>query len=150
MRFFGILCKIIAIFGLVMFFSACGDNSAISQATKGIVPTHIKPQIIFKEKVSDKINEILESSGEIRINGKKYFGKYIFDKENALTLLPDSPLNANQNYKINFDFDGINKAQGTNIKAKNFTMEFSTQSLQSQIENANFIKDSNDLSKMKL
>ena len=150
MRFFGILCKIIAIFGVVMFFSACGDNSAISQATKGIVPTHIKPQIIFKEKVSDKINEILESSGEIRINGKKYFGKYIFDKENALTLLPDSPLNANQNYKINFDFDGINKAQGTNIKAKNFTMEFSTQSLQSQIENANFIKDSNDLSKRKL
>ena len=146
--------RFLSVFGgiaiAILFFIACGDSGIIAQSTQGIVPTHIKPQIIFKEKVSDKINEILESSGEIRINGKKYFGKYIFESENVLSLLPDSPLNANENYKIDFDFEKINKAQGLSIKAKNFTMRFSTDALHSQIERADFIKDSNDLSKMKL
>ena len=84
MRFFGVIAGILSAI-LAVIFSACGDNSAISQATNGIIQTHIKPQIIFKEKVSDNINAIIESNGEIRINGKKYFGKYIFDSENSLT-----------------------------------------------------------------
>ncbi|MGX2983531.1 alpha-2-macroglobulin family protein [Helicobacter sp. 23-1045] len=150
MRFFSVIAGIFGAILAGIFFNACGDNGAISQATNGIIQTHIKPQIIFKQKVSDNINAVIESKGEIRINGAKYFGKYIFDSENSLTLLTDSPLNANQNYKINFDFDAINKAQGTSINAKNFTMEFSTESLHSQLEGANFIKDSADLSKMKL
>lgn len=147
MRFLSVVGGIISV---ILFFVACGDSGIVAQSTQGIVPTHIKPQIVFKEKVSDKTSEILESSGEIRINGKKYFGKYIFESESVLSLLPDSPLNANQNYTINFNFDEINKAQGTSIKAKDFTMRFSTDALHSQIERADFIKDSNDLSKMKL
>lgn len=153
MRFFMLLRGILlGILGVIIMgvFTACGDSGVIAESTKGIVPTHIKPQIIFKEKVSDKINTILESSGEISINGKKYFGKYIFNADNTLSLLPESPLNANKDYKINFDFAKMNEIQGTNIKAKDYTMRFSTDSLHSNIERADFIKDSNDLSKMKL
>ncbi len=153
LSFWGGISRIGGIFGIIatiFFFVACNDSGAIAKSTQGIVPTHIKPQIVFKEKVSDKINEILEANGEIRINGKKYFGKYIFESESVLSLLPDSPLNANKDYAIDFDFDEINKSQGTNIKAKDFTMRFSTDALYSQIERADFIKDSNDLSKMKL
>ena len=145
MRFFSVFGGIAI---AILFFIACGDSGVIAQSTQGIVPTHIKPQIIFKEKVSDKINEILESKGEIQINGKTYFGKYIFEGENVLSLLPDSPLNANENYKIDFDFEKINALHSTNIRAKNLTMKFNTQSTQVQIERADFIKDENNVSKL--
>lgn len=140
--------RVIILCVLGLFFSACENNSAILDATSGIVPTHIKPQIIFKEKVSDTINEILEARGEIAINGEKYFGKYMFASPNALMLLPDSPLNANKNYKIDFDFSAINKVQDSHINAQKFTMKFSTNPTQSFIERADFITDSSD--KMKL
>lgn len=143
MRLLGILFSI-------LFFVACGDNKDIASWTQGVVNTSIKPQIIFKNNVSDNINTILESSGEISINGAKYFGKYMFDTPNTLTLLPEIPLNANKSYKIDFDFDKINSLHSTNIKAKNFTIAFETQSLQSHVERADFIKDANDLSKIKL
>lgn len=143
MRILGILLS-------VLFFIACGDNKDISAWTQGIVSTSIKPQITFKDSVSNNTNAILESSGEISINGTKYFGKYIFDTPNTLTLLPDTPLNANEAYKINFDFEKINAIHSTHIKPKNFTMAFETQSVESHIERADFIKDTSDLSKMKL
>ena len=143
MRILGILLS-------VLFFIACGENKDISAWTQGIVSTSIKPQITFKDSVSDNTNAILESSGEISINGIKYFGKYIFDTPNTLTLLPDTPLNANEAYKINFDFEKINALHSTHIKPKSFTMAFETQSVESYIERADFIKDTSDLSKMKL
>lgn len=146
MRIIGILCVLFS----TLFFSACGENKDIISYTQGIVQTTIKPQIVFKDNISNNIDTILESSGEISINGEKYLGKYIFNTPQTLTLLPETPLDANKSYKINFDFDKINTLHSTNIKAKNFTMKFNTQSLEALVESANFIKDSDDLSKIKL
>lgn len=153
MRFLGGISRIGSIFGIIiaiLFFVACDDNSVVAQSTQGIVPTHIKPQITFKNAISDKTNEILRSQGEISINGAKYFGKYIFDTPNTLSLLPDAPFLANKSYKINFDFEKINALHNSKITAKNLTMKFDTQSTQAQIERADFIKDTNDFSKIKL
>lgn len=146
MRLFSIVAGIF----VAIFFIACGDSGAVAQGTSGIVPTHIKPQITFKDNISDKINTIFQAQGEISINNQKYFGKYVFDTPNSLSLLPDEPFLANKSYKINFDFEKINALHNTNITAKNLTMKFDTQSVEAQIERADFIKDANDFSKIKL
>lgn len=142
-----ILCFIISI-----LFIACGDNSKdiIIDSTSGSVNTDIKPQIIFKDSVTQNINTIIESSNEITINGKPYYGKYTFSKPNVLLLLNDEPFTPNTDYKIAFDFDAMNKHIDSNIRAKSFSMKFSTKALLAELPSAAFIKDSNDLSKIKL
>lgn len=146
MRIFSVIFSILC----VVIFSACGENKGISALTSGIVSTSIKPQIIFSDTITKSANEILHSQGEISINGQKYFGKYVFDTPNTLSLLPDAPFLANKSYKINFDFEKINALHNTNITAKNLTMKFDTQGIEAQIERADFIKDANDFSKIKL
>lgn len=147
MNFFRIL--ILAVFTL--FFGACGDDkSYIASFTSGVVDTNITLQVVFKDEVTKNTNNIFESSGEIKINGKNYFGKYMFNQNNSLILLPDSTFNANENYKIEFDFKAINEITQSNIQTKKFNMEFKTSELIIETPRANFIKDKNDLSKINL
>ncbi|RDU64701.1 alpha-2-macroglobulin [Helicobacter sp. MIT 14-3879] len=145
------LINIILLCFIVLFVSSCSDdkNYFIDQ-TKGVVNVDIKPKISFKENVTQNLNNPIESSGEIIINKEKYIGKYIFTSANSLTLLPNETFLPNNNYKITFDFEAINKIANANIKPKSFTMEFSTNYLELELTNADFIKDSTDLSKIKL
>lgn len=142
---------IISLIGLVcLFISACSDTKTITESTNGIVDTNTKPKIIFSENITDNVNKLFDSNGEIKINNKEFYGKYIFNKNNEITLLPDENFDANTNYKINFDFKAINKNTDSNIKDKKWTMEFKTAELMLDMPNANFIKDSELLDKIKL
>lgn len=144
--------RYILLFIVSLLFIACGDNanSIILDSTKGNVNTDIKPHIVFKDDVTQNTNTIIESGGEIKINGKPYYGKYVFSKPNVLLLLNEEPFTPNTDYKIAFDFEDMNKRIASNIKAKSFVMNFSTNPLLSELTSAVFTKDSNDLSKIKL
>lgn len=140
------------LFIVSILFIACGNNanSVILDSTRGNVDTEVRPQIVFKDDVTQNVNKILESNDEIKINGKPYYGKYIFSKPNTLLLLNEEPFAPNTNYKISFDFEAINKHIVSNIQAKSFVMEFNTNPLLAELTSATFTKDSNDLSKIKL
>lgn len=67
---------------------------------------------MFKDNVTQNTNTIntnmiIESSGEIRINCKPYYGKYVFSKPNVLLLLNEEPFTPNTDYKIAFDFEAM-------------------------------------------
>lgn len=130
--------------------TSCSNTKTITESTNGTVDTNTKPKIIFSESITDNVNTLFDSNGEIKINDKEFHGKYIFNKNNEITLLPDENFDANTNYKINFDFKAINKNTDSNIKDKNWTMEFKTAELMLDMPNANFIKDYELLDKIKL
>ncbi|RAX55153.1 hypothetical protein CCY99_00185 [Helicobacter sp. 16-1353] len=141
----------ISIISLIcLLIVACSETKNIAESTNGIVDTNIKPKIIFTENITNSVNTLYDSNGEIKINGKEFYGKYIFNKNNEITLLPNENLNANTNYKIDLDFKEINKKTNSNINAKKWTIKFKTDELSLDMPNANFIKDSQLLDKIKL
>lgn len=141
--------KIYLVCLFALFVVGCSDNKNIAESTNGIVDTNIQPTIVFTENVSDKINTLFDSHGEIKVNGKEFYGKYVFRKNNELSLIFDDILSANTAYKLEFDFNAINKNTNSHIKSKHFTMNFKTNELIVDVINGNFIKDTEILDKIK-
>lgn len=140
--------KILGILFLSLFIAACSQNNDIESATSGTVSTDIQPTIIFKNKISDEVNKIYTSNGEIKVNSRAFLGQFMFSDERTLVLLFNEPLQANSTHKIELDFKAINENTNSKIESKNFKFDFKTNAIEARF--LDVALTSNGLDKMQL
>ncbi|TKX29794.1 alpha-2-macroglobulin [Campylobacter sp. MIT 12-5580] len=128
--------KLILPFLLMFIFIACKENSPefIRAQTSGVIKAYEHVFVSFMNTSLDQ--EILsQNSIDAKINGKESKIAIRFDSSQTLLLYPD--LEANKNYKIEFNI--------ANIPVK---LEFKTDYMNLNLENSKFISKGEDKSSL--